>query len=148
MDINVIIASTVGLFVITLLLVTMLLVAKEKLLPSGPVKLIINGEKDVEVSSGDTLLTTLGNNKIFLPSACGGGGTCSQCKCQVVEGGGSILAAEESHFNTTEQKQGWRLSCQVPVKNDLKNNKEHSKNIIFYDCRTPSKTCQNQTIII
>ena len=66
MDINVIIASTVGLFVITLLLVTMLLVAKEKLLPSGPVKLIINGEKDVEVSSGDTLLTTLGNNKIFL----------------------------------------------------------------------------------
>ena len=68
MDINVIIASTVGLFVITLLLVTMLLVAKEKLLPSGPVKLVINGEKDVEVSSGDTLLTTLGNNKIFLPS--------------------------------------------------------------------------------
>ena len=70
MDINVIIASTVGLFVITLLLVTMLLVAKDKLLPSGPVKLVINGEKDVEVSSGDTLLTTLGNNKIFLPSAC------------------------------------------------------------------------------
>ena len=56
----------------------------------------------------------------FLASACGGGGTCSQCKCQVVEGGGSILAAEESHFNATEQKQGWRLSCQVPVKNDLK----------------------------
>ena len=66
MDINVIIASTIGLFVITLLLVTMLLVAKERLLPSGPVKLVINGEKDVEVSSGDTLLTTLGNNKIFL----------------------------------------------------------------------------------
>ena len=65
MDINVIIASTVGLFVITLLLVTMLLFAKAKLLPSGPVKLIINGEKNVEVNSGDTLLTTLGNNKIF-----------------------------------------------------------------------------------
>ena len=80
MDINVIIASTVGLFVITLLLVTMLLVAKDKLLPSGPVKLVINGEKDVEVSSGDTLLPTLGNNKIFLRSACGGGGTCGQCK--------------------------------------------------------------------
>ena len=76
MDINVIIASTVGLFVITLLLVTMLLFAKARLLPSGPVKLIINGEKNVEVNSGDTLLTTLGNNKIFLPSACGGGGTC------------------------------------------------------------------------
>ena len=87
MDINVIIASTIGLFVITLLLVTMLLVAKERLLPSGPVRLVINGEKDVEVSSGDTLLTTLGNNKIFLPSACGGGGTCVQCKCQVLEGG-------------------------------------------------------------
>ena len=78
MDINVIIASTVGLFVITLLLVTMLLFAKARLLPSGPVKLIINGEKNVEVNSGDTLLTTLGNNKIFLPSACGGGGTCVQ----------------------------------------------------------------------
>ena len=102
MDINVIIASTVGLFVITLLLVTMLLVAKDKLLPSGPVKLIINGEKDVEVSSGDTLLTTLGNNKIFLPSACGGGGTCVQCRCQVLEGGGEILPTEEPHFTRKE----------------------------------------------
>ena len=120
MDINVIIASTVGLFVITLLLVTMLLVAKEKLLPSGPVKLIINGEKDVEVSSGDTLLTTLGNNKIFLPSACGGGGTCVQCKCQVLEGGGEILPTEEPHFTRKEISDGWRLGCQVKVKQDMK----------------------------
>ena len=111
MDINVIIASTVGLFVITLLLVTMLLVAKEKLLPSGPVKLVINGEKDVEVSSGDTLLTTLGNNKIFLPSACGGGGTCVQCRCQVTE---------EPHFTRKEISEGWRLGCQVKVKQDMK----------------------------
>ena len=120
MDINVIIASTVGLFVITLLLVTMLLVAKEKLLPSGPVKLIINGEKDVEVSSGDTLLTTLGNNKIFLPSACGGGGTCVQCRCQVIEGGGDILPTEEPHFTRKEISEGWRLGCQVKVKQDMK----------------------------
>ena len=121
MDINVIIASTVGLFVITLLLVTMLLVAKDKLLPSGPVKLVINGEKDVEVSSGDTLLTTLGNNKIFLPSACGGGGTCVQCKCQVLEGGGEILPTEEPHFTRKEISEGWRLGCQVKVKQDMKN---------------------------
>ena len=120
MDIKVIIASTVGLFVITLLLVTMLLVAKEKLLPSGPVKLIINGEKDVEVSSGDTLLTTLGNNKIFLPSACGGGGTCVQCRCQVLEGGGEILPTEEPHFTRKEISDGWRLGCQVKVKQDMK----------------------------
>jgi Na+-transporting NADH:ubiquinone oxidoreductase subunit F len=120
MDINVIIASTVGLFVITLLLVTMLLVAKDKLLPSGPVKLVINGEKDVEVSSGDTLLTTLGNNKIFLPSACGGGGTCVQCKCQVLEGGGEILPTEEPHFTRKEISEGWRLGCQVKVKQDMK----------------------------
>ena len=120
MDINVIIASTVGLFVITLILVTMLLVAKEKLLPSGPVKLIINGEKNVEVSSGDTLLTTLGNNKIFLPSACGGGGTCVQCKCQVLEGGGEILPTEEPHFTRKEISDGWRLGCQVKVKQDMK----------------------------
>ena len=120
MDINVIIASTVGLFVITLLLVTMLLVAKERLLPSGPVKLIINGEKDVEVSSGDTLLTTLGNNKIFLPSACGGGGTCVQCRCQVIEGGGDILPTEEPHFTRKEISEGWRLGCQVKVKQDMK----------------------------
>ena len=120
MDINVIIASTVGLFVITILLVTMLLFAKAKLLPSGPVKLVINGEKDVEVNSGDTLLTTLGNNKIFLPSACGGGGTCVQCKCQVVEGGGEILPTEEPHFTRKEISEGWRLGCQVKVKQDMK----------------------------
>jgi Na+-transporting NADH:ubiquinone oxidoreductase subunit F len=98
----------------------MLLVAKDKLLPSGPVKLVINGEKDVEVSSGDTLLTTLGNNKIFLPSACGGGGTCVQCKCQVLEGGGEILPTEEPHFTRKEISEGWRLGCQVKVKQDMK----------------------------
>jgi len=77
-------------------------------------------KKNVEVSSGDTLLTTLGNNKIFLPSACGGGGTCVQCKCQVVEGGGEILPTEEPHFTRKEISEGWRLGCQVKVKQDMK----------------------------
>ena len=78
MNIDVIIASTLGLLLVTLVLVSILLYAKSKLAPYGPVKISINNEKDVEVSSGNTLLTTLGNNKIFLPSACGGGGTCVQ----------------------------------------------------------------------
>ena len=84
---------------ITFLLVGMLLGVKAKLLPSGPVSLKINGDNQVEVTSGSTLLSTLGNNKIFLPSACGGGGTCIQCKCQVLEGGGEILPTETPHFS-------------------------------------------------
>ena len=91
MEYTVVIASIVVFLTITFLLVGMLLGAKAKLLPSGPVSLQINGDNQVEVSSGSTLLSTLGNNKIFLPSACGGGGTCIQCKCQVLEGGGEIL---------------------------------------------------------
>jgi Na+-transporting NADH:ubiquinone oxidoreductase subunit F len=91
MDYSVVLASIVVFLIITFLLVGMLLGAKAKLLPSGPVSLMINGDNEVEVSSGSTLLNTLGNNKIFLPSACGGGGTCIQCKCQVLEGGGEIL---------------------------------------------------------
>ena len=97
MDYSVIVASIVVFLVITFVLVGMLLGVKAKLLPSGPVSLLINGDNDVEVSSGSTLLTTLGNSKIFLPSACGGGGTCIQCKCQVVEGGGEILPTEVPH---------------------------------------------------
>ena len=91
MDITVIIASIVVFLAITFVLVGMLLGVKARLMPSGPVKLFINGETDVEVSSGSTLLSTLGDNKIFLPSACGGGGTCIQCKCIVKDGGGEIL---------------------------------------------------------
>ena len=91
MDYSVIVASIVVFLAVVFLLVGMLLGAKAKLLPSGPVSLLINGDNDVEVSSGNTLLTTLGNNKIFLPSACGGGGTCIQCKCQILEGRGEIL---------------------------------------------------------
>ena len=119
MEYTVVIASIVVFLTITFLLVGMLLGAKAKLLPSGPVSLQINGDNKVEVSSGSTLLSTLGNNKIFLPSACGGGGTCIQCKCQVLEGGGEILPTEAPHFSRKEVAEGWRLGCQVKVKEDM-----------------------------
>src|SRR6056300_336977 len=104
---------------IIFLLVGMLLGVKAKLVPSGPVKLLVNGENEVEVSSGDTLLSTLSNNKIFLPSACGGGGTCIQCKCIINEGGGEILPTEAPHFSRKEIAEGWRLGCHVKVKQDM-----------------------------
>ena len=119
MDITIIISSVLVLTSVIFLLVTLLLVAKSKLLPSGPVSLKINGENEVEVSSGDTLLSTLGNNKIFLPSACGGGGTCIQCRCQVLAGGGEILPTEKPHFSRKEIADGWRLGCQVKVKENM-----------------------------
>ena len=119
MDITIIISSVLVLTSVIFLLVTLLLVAKSKLLPSGPVSLKINGENEVKVSSGDTLLSTLGNNKIFLPSACGGGGTCIQCRCQVLEGGGEILPTEKPHFSRKEIADGWRLGCQVKVKESM-----------------------------
>lgn len=117
---EVIIASLVVFIAITLILVSLLLWAKAKLIPSGPVKININKEKDIEVGSGGTLLSTLGENKLFLPSACGGGGTCIQCKCIVSEGGGNILPTEEPHFTRKEIADGWRLSCQVKVRQDMK----------------------------
>lgn len=115
----VIISSIVVFLALILLLVGILLGAKAKLAPSGPVKLEINGDT-VEVESGNTLLTTLSNQKIFLPSACGGGGTCAMCKCQVFEGGGDILPTETGYFTRKEAQDNWRLGCQVKVKNDMK----------------------------
>ena len=117
---TVIIASVIVFLVLILILVSILLGAKAKLVPSGPVKININGEKDLEVGSGGTLLSTLGENKLFLPSACGGGGTCVQCKCIVADGGGTILPTEEPHFTRKEIAEGWRLGCQVKVKQDMK----------------------------
>ncbi|TVZ27351.1 Na+-transporting NADH:ubiquinone oxidoreductase subunit F [Gillisia sp. Hel_I_86] len=117
---TVIIASVVVFLVLILLLVSILLGAKAKLVPSGPVKINVNAEKDLEVSSGGTLLSTLSSKKIFLPSACGGGGTCMQCECIVSEGGGSILPTEEPNFTRKEIASGWRLACQVKVKEDMK----------------------------
>ncbi len=116
---DVIIASIIVFLVLILLLVVVLLTAKAKLSPSGPVTINVNGEKDMEVGSGSTLLSTLGDNKLFLPSACGGGGTCVQCKCIVKDGGGAILPTEEPHFTKKEIAQGWRLGCQVKVKQDM-----------------------------
>ena len=117
---DVVLASIVVFLVLTLLLVFVLLTAKSKLAPSGPVTINVNDEKDMEVSSGSTLLSTLGDNDLFLPSACGGGGTCIQCKCIVKEGGGAILPTEEPHFTRKEIAEGWRLGCQVKVKEDMK----------------------------
>ena len=93
-----IIATVAAFLLITLLLVSLLLVVKQKLSPSGPVKITINGEREIEVASGSTLLATLGSNKVFLPSACGGGGTCIQCECHVLSGGGEALPTETPHF--------------------------------------------------
>jgi len=107
---------------IVIALVLVILGARSQLVSTGLVSIEINGDKDnpIKVQSGSKLLQTLADNKIFLSSACGGGGTCSQCKCQILEGGGSILPTEESHFNSREKNEGWRLSCQVAVKNDMK----------------------------
>ncbi|MDE0774477.1 MAG: NADH:ubiquinone reductase (Na(+)-transporting) subunit F, partial [Ulvibacter sp.] len=116
---GVIAATVIAFLVLTLLLVTLLLFTKQKLSPSGPVTITINGEKEIEVASGSTLLTTLGENKIFLPSACGGGGTCIQCECHVLEGGGEALPTETPHFSRKELKDGARLSCQVKVKQNM-----------------------------
>ena len=106
--------------VIVLTLVAVILSARAKLVASGDVKILINGEKEVVTPAGGKLLQTLAGSGLFLPSACGGGGTCAQCKCVVNEGGGSMLPTEESHFTKREAGEGWRLSCQVPVKQDMK----------------------------
>ena len=124
---NILAASTTGtifatvaaFLLITLLLVALLLFVKQKLSPSGPVTITINGEKKIEVASGSTLLTTLGSEKIFLPSACGGGGSCVQCECHVNSGGGEALPTETPHFSRKELKHGIRLACQVKVKQDM-----------------------------
>ncbi|QNM84423.1 NADH:ubiquinone reductase (Na(+)-transporting) subunit F [Polaribacter pectinis] len=114
-----ILATVAAFLAIVLILVTLLLFVKQKLSPSGPVTLTINGERKIEVASGSTLLTTLGNEKIFLPSACGGGGSCVQCECHVNSGGGEALPTETPHFTRKELKHGIRLACQVKVKQDM-----------------------------
>ena len=116
-----IIVAIVAFLVVTLLLVALLLVAKAKLTSSGDVTIDINdGEKVLTTASGSTLLATLANNNIFLPSACGGGGSCGMCKCQVIDGGGDILPTETGFITRKMQKDHWRLGCQVKVKNDMK----------------------------
>ena len=104
---------------IILVMVILLLVAKRYLSPSGPVKVTLNGEKTMEVASGGTLLGTMAVEGVFLPSACGGKGSCGQCRCQVPEGGGEILPTETVHFSRKQIKDNWRLGCQVKVKGDM-----------------------------
>ena len=111
----------VGMFTaIVLALVLVILFARTKLVSSGDVSIEINGEKTITVPAGGKLLQTLSESNIFLASACGGGGTCAQCKCGVSAGGGSMLPTEESLFTRREANEGWRLSCQTAVKQDMK----------------------------
>lgn len=111
----------IGMFTgIVLALAVIILVARAWLVSSGEVNIAINGERNIAVSAGGKLLQTLAANDVFLSSACGGGGTCGQCKCQVLEGGGDLLPTEEPHFTRREARAGWRLSCQVAVKQAMK----------------------------
>tara|TARA_B100001013_G_scaffold292525_1_gene192543 strand:+ start:94 stop:1332 length:1239 start_codon:yes stop_codon:yes gene_type:complete len=104
------------------LMVIVILFSRKFLIASGDIEIQLNDDPDriLRVSAGDKLLQTLANENMFLSSACGGKGTCSQCKCVILEGGGSILANEEDYFTHRERKEGWRLSCQVPVKDNMK----------------------------
>ncbi|MCS6981475.1 MAG: NADH:ubiquinone reductase (Na(+)-transporting) subunit F [Flavobacteriales bacterium] len=115
------IAVSVAVFLaVIFLLVAVLLFAKAKLTNSGPVKILINDEKEIIVPAGGTLLSTLSAQKIYLPSACGGGGTCAMCKCQVLEGGGDILPTEKGFFTRKQIQEKWRLGCQVKVRQNMR----------------------------
>ncbi|MFO7723243.1 MAG: NADH:ubiquinone reductase (Na(+)-transporting) subunit F, partial [Bacteroidales bacterium] len=119
-DTTMVLSSIAVFLVVILTLVMGLLYARKKLTPQGNVKLTINEEKEMIVEPGSTLLSTLSANGIFLPSACGGGGTCAMCKCQVFEGAGDILPTEKGYFTRKEIQNKWRLGCQVKVRGDLK----------------------------
>lgn len=122
MDTTTIVAGALMFTVVVMALVTLILLARARLVSSGDVNIEINGdpEKSITVPAGGKLLNTLADAGIYLSSACGGGGTCAQCKCQVIEGGGSMLPTEKGHFTMGEAKDHWRLSCQVAVKQDMK----------------------------
>lgn len=115
-----IVISVAVFLIVIFLLVAVLLFAKAKLTNTGPVKIIINDEKEITVPAGGTLLATLSAEKIFLPSACGGGGTCAMCKCQVLEGGGDILPTEKGYFTRKQIQDHWRLGCQVKVRTNMR----------------------------
>lgn len=117
-----IILGVVMFTVIVLALVAVILAARSKLVSTGDVQIEINDDPahTLKTPAGDKLLQTLSSNGIFLSSACGGGGSCAQCKCKVLDGGGSMLPTEKAHFTNREEKEGWRLACQVPVKQNMK----------------------------
>ena len=113
---------TVSIFTgVILILVLILNFAESRLLPKGDVTIKINGndDKSIVTRPGSTLLSALAGKSIFLPSACGGGGTCALCKCQVIKGGGEILPTETGHINRNEAKNNWRLACQVKIREDM-----------------------------
>ena len=114
------VASVVVFLTVTVVLVAVLLFAKAKLMPSGNVKMVINEEKEYDVPLGGTLLSTLQSQNVYLSSACGGGGSCGQCRCQVIEGGGEILPTEVGFFSRKQIKENWRLACQTKVKEEIK----------------------------
>ena len=116
-----IISAAVALLIVTVILVVLLLVVKDAITPKGKVNIDINeGKKVIDVTPGNSLMASLASEKIFLPSACGGKANCGQCKVQVLEGGGEILPTEVGFFNRKQIKDGWRLGCQVKVKENLK----------------------------
>ena len=119
MNSSAIITSLIVFLAVIILLVIILLIAKKFLVVSGDVTITLNGDKTMQVPAGGSLLSTMANAGTFLPSACGGKGSCGQCKCQVLEGGGEILPTETVHFSRKQMKDHWRLGCQVKVKNDL-----------------------------
>ena len=115
-----ILTALVVMLAVIILLVALLLVLRNKLLPTGNVTITINEDRHLQVSTGNSLISTLAEQQIYLPSACGGKGSCGQCKCRVLSGGGSILPTEVGFFSRKQQQQGWRLGCQVKVKEDMK----------------------------
>lgn len=119
-QLDAIIIAVIVFLIAALFIVITLLIAKAKLMPSGNVKLNVNDEMNAEVPIGGTLLGTLQSQNIYLSSACGGSGSCGQCRCRVVEGGGEILPTETGFFSRREQKEHWRLACQTKVKEDMK----------------------------
>ena len=128
---------------VILILVLMLNLAESKLLPQGDVSININGDDDksLRVRPGSTLLSALATENIFLPSACGGGGTCAMCKCQVNEGGGEILPTEKGHISRAEAKENWRLACQVKIKENMKVHvPDEIFNIQKWDCTVRSNS--------
>ena len=128
---------------VILLLVTMILLTRKQLVPTGDLNIVVNGEKNLTVSPGTKLLTALAEQKLFLSSACGGGGTCGQCLAQITEGGGDILATELSHITKKEAKEGWRLACQVTCKQDMK---VHVHDEVFGVRKWTCKTRSNDSV--
>ena len=144
MDLQLIILS-LGIFTtIILVLVIVITTLEKKLVPQGEVSINLNeGARDIATKPGTTLLSTLTEAGIYLPSACGGGGTCAMCKCQVTDGGGDILPTEAGHFSRKEIKENWRLSCQVKVKNDMK---VHVPDEIFNIQKFKCKVVSNKNV--